>query len=104
MASEYNQVYDDDGKSHDLIFGAILVNPEYCDGIERILAHEWRHHWQYFHGWKYDGKNLLFGDDWTSDTAFNYFTNSKSEVDAMRFEEMYAGIHEYWKKPFYDYL
>lgn len=68
--------------------GLILVNPLYPKDIPHTLAHEWRHHWQRFHGIPYDG--IPF----TGDNYRDYYMRSQSEGDALRFALRYAPIDE----------
>jgi hypothetical protein len=61
-----------------------------------ILAHEWRHHWQQWNGWKYDGIGWNSPADYTT-AIREYFTKSRSEMDALKYETMRASCdHSKW--------
>jgi hypothetical protein len=76
-----------DGRCYDASKGIIYISANACDGT---LAHEFRHHWQYWCGLKYDGEP--FGaqqacsyDDYRV-AIVRYFTVSYSESDALLYE------------------
>ena len=58
--------------------------------IESTIAHELRHHWQHSRGWQYDGIGwpvMRSGVELDyQDAVIQYFTRSRSEMDALRFE------------------
>lgn len=70
----------EDGVYYPRDHGLIVVSTLESDkNFGSVIAHEWRHLWQYWHGWE-------------------YFTKSKSEADAFKFEVKYsrACFHDYW--------
>jgi hypothetical protein len=101
----YNQIYDDDNRAYDMIYGTIVINSDYSNNFADIIAHEWRHHWQLFHGWKFDTFNSTkhVYEDYDN-FIFDYFTKSKCEMDALRFELKYSDIYESWKSILYPYI
>lgn len=86
---ERNECYDSDGHSYDMNKGVIVVNPTLANDNEimNAIAHEWRHHWQYHRGIKYDG---ISDNTYTWDGYINYFKKSKAELDALLFARKYA--------------
>jgi len=58
-----------------------------CDRLplESIIAHEFRHHWQFMNGWKYDGLGWAGTKDYDKEIT-NYFHYSFSEIDALLYE------------------
>ena len=56
------------------------------DGRGDALAHEWRHHWQYCHGWVSDSRGLQRPNEEYYEFIRRYFRSSRSEMDA----ELYA--------------
>lgn len=74
--------------------GIILVtesaNPD-------VLSHEWRHHWQYHQGIRYDGIGWKESAPyWDQIEAF--FRNSWCEMDALLFSWRRSGfIHDAWR-------
>lgn len=69
------------GRFYDLAGGLIVAR---CDST---VAHEWRHHWQWFHGWTYDGIGWPpkpYRSYW--DGIRRYFRESRSEMDALLYE------------------
>jgi hypothetical protein len=74
-----------DDRYYDKRNGVIVISSQYPDDIPSVLAHEWRHHWQHFQGWKYDG--IGWDSPVNYDAAiYDYFTQSYSEFDAFRFQ------------------
>ena len=105
MNPKNNEVYDEDGKPHEMKFGVIVINPEYPENFAAHLAHEWRHHWQVYHGWKYDGIGADVLDELEYDDAvYRYFTESYCEMDALRFQKKYSNIHDSWEELLFKYL
>lgn len=50
------------------------------------LAHEWRHHWQRWSGWRFDSQPPAWEwAEWESSIAL-YYLRSRVEADALRFE------------------
>lgn len=86
------------GRFYDRRFGIIVVSSLWPDGIETTLAHEWRHHWQECNGWRYDGIGWNSPNDY-EDSIRDYFTRSRSEADALRFElrKAKSDITDYWR-------
>ena len=74
--------------------GTIMIG-EWGDDMPAagILAHEWRHHWQQWNGWKYDGIGWNSPTDYTSGIR-EYFSKSRSEMDALRYEIKRAACDE----------
>lgn len=102
---------DDNYKAHSLARGGIVVNinPIVLEtiSIEATLAHEWRHQWQDYQGWKYDGIGLSENRDLKSDEYhthyMNYFNKSKSEMDALMFAYRMGTLFEtYTEELFWD--
>lgn len=95
-----------DDKFYSLDYGVIEV-PEKFGGYGPTLAHEWRHHWQHYNGWKFDQSYLWpeeFNPDEYDSLIVKYFTSNHHEMDALRFEYEYTTIHEKWEKLLYNYL
>ena len=104
---EDNEIYDDKGKSYSMKYGVIVVSSDKDnETMESIIAHEWRHHYQYYHGIKHDRPkyDLLFED--YNKAVKQYFTTSKSELDAMRFSYKYAkqGKYQGWEEILYELI
>lgn len=83
--------------------GIIEVSTLDPDNSGSVIAHEWRHHWQVYHGW------TLRGPMWESvqsgrpyeDAIAHYFTHSAKEADALKFQlryvpPTYGPKWEYW--------
>lgn len=90
-----------DGGWFDRRFGIIVISPDQAEEeVEGTLAHEWRHHWQECHGWKYDGVPLrACGFEKSYDAAIiHFFTKSASEMDAFCFELVHgnANVNDSW--------
>ena len=70
--------------------GAIIVSGQEPDLIAGTLAHEWRHHWQYFRGMLPDkvtfDMNLFDDPDSYDDAIKMYFESQKHEMDALLFQ------------------
>lgn len=99
-----SELFDLDGKPHDMRYGVIVINPKY-NKTESTIAHEWRHHWQHFHGIKFEISDLkTFGKIKFSQSLINYFRTSKTEKDALRFQYQHAGIHDGWEQILYPFL
>ena len=65
-----------------------------------VLAHEWRHHWQFFNGID-DGRrkgDFDFSNYYTYESEMvKFFSNSYNEFDALRFEIKHAkSYHNEW--------
>jgi hypothetical protein len=72
----------------------ILINTRLSGRMKRaVVAHEWRHYWQFANGWNYDGipvDDRMFYIDTYWDFVYDYFTKSKSEMDALLFSLEHA--------------
>lgn len=83
--------------------GVIVVNPtvhpKYHEGI---IAHEWRHHWQKFNGWKYDGVYTVFDPSNYNVTTRKCIMESKSEFDAVKFQWYHSVLYDEWYEIFHD--
>ena len=65
--------------------GLIMVNVDYGPSVPAILAHEFRHHWQRFHGWRSDTQP--YRTDLPTHIALRrFYRASRSEMDALRHE------------------
>ena len=51
-----------------------------------VLAHEWRRHWQYWHGINFVLSPLREGKESYEKHIVEYFSRSRTEEDALRFE------------------
>ncbi len=103
-----SQIYVD-GHYYDSCFGIIVVNATQPEEFAGTIAHEWRHHWQAYHGWKFDGMSGASLIDLINSAGYNkairkYFAESKSEMDALRFQYKYGGIYKAWEELLYDYF
>jgi hypothetical protein len=89
-----------EGGFYDLHFGLIVVSTLNPENVAATLAHEWRHHWQACNGWVYDGIGWHSQSPANYDRAIKeYFTRSRCEFDALRFEWRKARceVNEYWR-------
>lgn len=79
-----------DGRHYDGCFGIIVAQTD-LDPRNTVatLAHEWRHHWQRHNGLEFDHKPFSVDLPWEQ-AIRDYFRQSKSELDALRFEVEYA--------------
>jgi hypothetical protein len=92
------EFHSTDGKSYSLKDGAILVNTMH-DDAESTIAHEWRHHYQYHTGQSIGHSFITLFDKFDYNTALlKYFTLSKTENDALRFQYQYSQIGECWEQ------
>lgn len=97
---EGHEIFDLDDRPHSMCYGAIIVNPEFGDEeTQHTIAHEWRHHWQYYHGIDF-GKSPIKAFDTMEyeDALLKYFTTSDTELDALRFQYKYSGVHDLWEE------
>lgn len=97
-----NEIFDLDGKGYWMRYGVLVINPE-IPMVDSIIAHEWRHHWQYYHGIEFEISPSVDHENYY-ESLVKYFTNSKTEKDAVRFECKYTGVYPEWEKPLYDIL
>ena len=60
--------------------------------LEAVMAHEFRHHWQRWNGWRYDGAPWHPPVDPAQKTAAmrRFFLASRSELDALAHEVRHA--------------
>jgi hypothetical protein len=101
-----NEIFDIDGKPHSMKYGVIVLNPKYInDYAEEHIAHEWRHHWQCFNGMEFeDGSYLPSKSSTYEQSLWDYFTGSKLEMDALRFQYKYAGVNDIWEETLYPLI
>lgn len=99
------EMYDLDGRPYEMHRGVIVVSPKFEEHVAANIAHEWRHHWQYHRGIKFviPKKDPQWDDDYEL-KLLQYFTSSRTELDALRFEYRVAGIHEYWEDVLFDLI
>jgi len=99
-------LYDENGHPYLMRFGVIVINPNQSDKeVPRTIAHEWKHHWQYFHGIKFEIPPTNLFNRYSYMTAIvKYFKCSRTESDAIRFEYKHAGMNEYWKEALYNFI
>ena len=101
-----NELYDADGMPHSMKYGVIVINSNSIM-MNTTIAHEWRHHWQYYNGIEFEIGNPpdanLKKEEYEKGLK-KYFTDSKTEWDAIRFEYKYAGTYPEWEKPLYHIL
>jgi len=64
--------------------GLIQVNTIYNPCTASSLAHEWRHHWQAYHGWKLPGHPIQASISY--DDRIKRHFKWPEEKDALRFE------------------
>ena len=97
-----NVMFDADGYSYSMDYGVIVVSTlAKNEDIEGTIAHEWRHHWQQYNGFEYDESTITEYDEEKmnyDEFAFQYFTTSKAELDALRFEYKYSNIPDQWEE------
>lgn len=92
------EMFDLDGKPYHMRYGIIVINPRYSN-IATTIAHEWRHHWQHFHGIKFQISPLgVFSKMKFNEGLVSYFKSSRTERDALRFQYKHAGIHDGWEE------
>ena len=105
LSPETSEVQDYTGKYVYSKYGFIVLSIN-CEREDEIIAHEWRHHWQFMNGWIYDGIGFDVSDETTSyETKIkNYFKQSQSEMDALFFQTKFVGVDEYWKELLYSDL
>ena len=79
-----NDYVYNNGRIVDLKKGLIAICSE-LDDPGSTIAHEWRHHWQFFNGIDFD--NIQFDHDKCyKNETIKYYCNSKTEMDALLFE------------------
>lgn len=68
--------------------GIIVLNPIYHEGLAATTAHEWRHHWQYSHGYKFQDVDWFkLSKKYSYWLAIKkFFLASITEMDALLFE------------------
>ncbi len=94
------------GKFYSLEFGLIEIGMTGI--IESTLAHEWRHHWQFFHYGVPDDYLFSWPQEISVDeydkALVKYFLSNPTEMDALRFQYKHSHIYEEWEKLLYKYL
>lgn len=101
------EIFDMFGKPHSLERGVIALNPKSTNLEEELIAHEWRHHMQYFRGADFKGmaKNLnVFKLHSYEQALRKYFISEPLELDAVRFQYKHVSVHEIWEKVLYDLI
>jgi len=100
------EYYDTDGHPFYAGNGLIIVDTRYPEDVESTIAHEWRHHWQLFNGFKLEASDwdVEIDDNDYNDHLIKYFTSSKFEMDALRFQYKYSFIDPSWEELLYQYL
>ncbi len=99
-----------DGKFYHLGCGLIEVsnfNNETAKETAGTIAHEWRHHWQYFNlpkekvgfEWPKSYNELEYNE-----MIVKYFTLNPLEMDALRFQKRYSYVYENWEEILQNYL
>ncbi len=105
------EIFTSTGKPISMKYGVIVVGNKYEDDVKMaIIAHEWRHHMQYYAGFKYDEPECnsyeAKGKEYDK-VARQYFSSSIAEMDALRFQYKHAGFlgnYEPWMELFYDFV
>jgi hypothetical protein len=105
------EIYTLKGTPVSMKYGVIVIGDKYEDDVKAgIIAHEWRHHMQYCAGMKYDKPQChsheVKGNKYDN-IARRYFSTSKSEMDALRFQYKHVGfrgLYEPWEELFYDFV
>ena len=98
------EIFDEDGRGYWMRYGVIAINPEVNCDYAGTIAHEWRHHWQCFNGIPFELSKRPDECEDYNEGLRRYFTSSKTELDAVRFEHKHAGVWEEWEEPLYDLL
>jgi hypothetical protein len=99
------EIYDADGKPFSLKYGVIAVSSKFPELIEETIAHEWRHHWQFFNGFKFDVSPInLFKKFSYEEALIRYFATSKTEMDALRFQYQYSTVHDFWEEILFGFI
>lgn len=98
-------MFDGDMRPHSMKYGVIVVSPLCSDNVEATIAHEWRHHWQYFHGVKFDATPVNIFQTMAYEKALvKYFKSSRMEMDALRFQYKHSTIHEAWEELLFNFI
>jgi hypothetical protein len=94
-----NHIVPIDGVEYHNKNGIIVINTSYPENIESTMAHEFRHHWQIFSGWKLTSSlfdSLDFENDWTN-SVIRYYKEQPYEMDALRYQnKMVRSEAEKW--------
>lgn len=73
------------GKYYPLDNGILVISENYTDDfVINAIAHEWRHHWQWWHGIEDDYKGLNQNLPYKK-MIVKYFSESSTEMDALLF-------------------
>ena len=78
-----------EGRYHSLVEGLILLVAVPGGDLDANLAHEYRHHWQWMNGWKFDGVEYSDSKQSYKRNVIRYFMGSRSEMDAHLFSLPY---------------
>lgn len=73
-----------DGKLYDCSKGLIQIQPGDSKDEAATIAHEWRHHWQFYHGVQFYDWEWEPTDDYEQ-SIIDYF-KCPYELDALRYE------------------
>lgn len=99
-----------DGKYYNISRGLIEIsvsNNVSSKEISSTIAHEWRHHWQYFN-LPYEKNKFkwpqTYDDQKYNKLITNYFLLNPLEMDALQFQKKYSSIYEEWEEILHDYL
>ena len=90
---EDNRLLVEDGCDYDMRDGLIIIHATSLDDeLPECIAHEMRHVWQYYRGWRYDGNTKISFSDETKkkQNIIQYFTTSISEMDALQYSLLKA--------------
>ena len=80
--------------------GIIVVDPQRRSRLESVIAHEWRHHYQHFHGpyekgpsWDYLSSIYTY-----EEAVIKYFTLSCVEMDSFTFSMKHTKdvLDDFW--------
>lgn len=102
-----SEIFTLKGRPLSMRYGVIVVGINLEDDVKSsIIAHEWRHHMQHYKGLKYEIPAKVKGKSYNQ-SAKQYFTSSKSEMDALRFQYKHVGfpgVYKPWEELFYDFV
>jgi hypothetical protein len=79
-----------EGRCYEASQGLIILADNACDGT---LAHEFRHHWQYWRGFPPDTSAGIDPTLPRKEAIVQYFSNSRTEMDALLYEARKAPKH-----------
>jgi len=104
---QWNEYVDEDNKVWDMSSGLIVISNQWKHDEQQTrqtIAHEWQHHVQFHTGFPYDHTTLTITGETYEQSIKRYFTTSKSELDALRFEFRTSGIHEQWERLLFEQI